>query len=347
MKLPNAVSIKKTGGGKNIAIQDNILICSYTKLIPINILAFFKSFMHKKQTLLIPEDYTEFLYWVKERTETFWSKSKSFSNTEGYPCPQWVEGAKWIGMTDEQIDATEAKYDIKFMPEHRAFLRILHTIDRKKVSEYEEEGEKQTYQTSFFYNWLKDEDEIVSRLNWPYRTVFEDVSPPQGVWLKSWGTRPSSVEEKERIFADWYAKAPKLLPLTSHRFLVSRADLADRPVLSVYGSDTIVYGWDLRLYLLNEITDHLDLYVPVFDEEDQCYYAEYRDELTEVFDLAQQKLPGKDIPYWKELMLYWSSGWSSFGLKHPGDNGETVQPIMPTYVPDDQEPAQKRFRGFE
>lgn len=94
--------------------------------------------MQKKQTLLIPEDYTEFFYWVKERTETFWSKSKS-SNSEGYSCPPWIEGAKWIGMTEEQIDATEAKYDITFMPEHRAFLRILHTIDRKKVIEYEEE----------------------------------------------------------------------------------------------------------------------------------------------------------------------------------------------------------------
>ncbi|SFP01504.1 hypothetical protein SAMN05428949_7180 [Chitinophaga sp. YR627] len=316
-------------------------------LIPINILTFFKSLMHKKQALLIPEDYNEFFYWVKERTETFWSKSKSSNNTEGYPCPEWVEGAKWIGMTNEQIDSIEAKYGITFMPAHRAFLHILHTIDRKEVNEYEEGGETQTYQRSFFYNWLEDEDEIVSKLDWPYRTIFEDVSPSKGVWLESWGARPASVEEKERIFADWYAKAPKLLPLTSHRFLVSQAGLADRPVLSVYGSDTIIYGWDLRLYLLNEITDHLDLYMPVFDEEDQCYYAEYRDELRKVFDLAQQKLPGKDIPYWKELILYWSSGWSSFGLKPPGDNGEMVQPIMPTYIPEEQDATQKTFRTFE
>ncbi|QHS63492.1 hypothetical protein [Chitinophaga agri] len=173
------------------------------------------------------------------------------------------------------------------------------------------------------------------------------MSPSRGVWLKFWGARPASVKEKERIFADWFAKAPKLLPITSHRFLVSQTDLVDRPVLSVYGSDTIVYGWDLRLYLLYEITDHLDLYTPVFDEEDQCYYAEYRDELTKVFDIARQRLPGKDIPYWKELILYWSSGWSSFGLTPPGDNGEWGQPIMPTFILDDQEAIQKTFKGFE
>jgi hypothetical protein len=286
----------------------------------------------------IPKDYTEFFYWVKERTEMFWSKSEY--------CVDWAIGAKWIGMTEEQIDAVEAKYDIQFMPEHRAFLRILHTIDRKEIVDYEEDDVAKSYQTSFFYNWLEDEEEIVSKLNWPYHTIFGDVSPEKGVWIKSWGARPASIEERERIFSDWYAKAPKLLPLTSHRFLVSQATLTDRPVLSVWGSDIIVYGWDMRLYLLNEITEHLDLYVSVFNEEDQCYYAEYRDELKEIFDLARSRRQSKDIPYWKELILYWTSGWSSFGIEHPDHNGDSVQPIMPTYSPDDKEPTQKTFNNL-
>jgi len=301
----------------------------------------------QKTTLPIPEDYTEFFYWVKERTEIFWNKSNYSTNTEGYSCPEWAKGAKWIGMTDEQIDSIEAKHNITFMPEHRAFLRILHTVDRKEVIEYEEEGEIKTHQRSFFYNWMEDDDEIVSTLSWPYRTILEDVLPSQGVWLKSWDVRPLCIKEKERIFADWYAKAPKLLPISSHRFLVSEVDLSDRPVLSVYGSDTIVYGWDFRLYLLNEITDHLDLYIPVFDEEDQCYYSEYRNELKDVFQLARLKLPDRDIPYWKELILYWSSGWSSFGLTPPNDNGESVRSIMPTIVSEEQEAIQKTFRAFE
>lgn len=78
---------------------------------------------------------------------------------------------------------------------------------------------------------------------------------------------------------------PKLLPLTLHRFLVSQTSLADSPILSVYAPGTIIYGWDLRLYLLNEITNHLDHYISVFDKEDQCYYAEYGDELRKVFDI--------------------------------------------------------------
>ncbi|SFW83467.1 hypothetical protein [Chitinophaga sancti] len=304
--------------------------------------------MTKEQTLFISEDYTEFFYWVKKRTEAFWNKGNSPSRPEGFTCPAWAEGAKWIGMTDDQIDSIEAKYSINFTPEHRAFLRILHTTDRKEVDEYEEDGKTITHQRSFFYNWIEEEEELVSRLSWPYRTIFDDVSSSSGVWLKSWGPRPSSVEEKERIFADWYAKAPKLLPIRSHRFVVSGDDLHDRPVLSVWGSDTIVYGWDLRLYLLNEIPGHLDLIIPEFDEEDQCYYSKYRNELKEILDLERLKLPARDIPYWKELILYWSSGWSGFGLRSPGDNGgKTLLAIMPTFVPEGQEATQKTFRTHE
>jgi len=32
--------------------------------------------------LKIPEDYTEFLYWIKERTEMFWSKNPETSEDD-------------------------------------------------------------------------------------------------------------------------------------------------------------------------------------------------------------------------------------------------------------------------
>ncbi|HWK06842.1 MAG TPA: hypothetical protein VNS58_24580 [Puia sp.] len=54
------------------------------------------------------------------------------------------------------------------MPEHRDFLKILHTIDRKEEVERSPypEGDKPTIEkTPFFYNWLEDEAEIRSRLN--------------------------------------------------------------------------------------------------------------------------------------------------------------------------------------
>ena len=64
---------------------------------------------------------------------------------------------------------------------------------------------------------------------------------------------PPSFEEQEAVFARWYNQAPRLLPLTNHRFIISEPLQAGNPVLSVWGTDTIVYGWNLRHYLLEEL----------------------------------------------------------------------------------------------
>jgi hypothetical protein len=298
--------------------------------------------------LHIPEDYTEFFHWVKERTETFWSKDPSQS-TDDFTCEEWAYGAKWVPLNDAQIDAVEKKYDVQFMPEHRAFLKILHTIDRKEVivhEPYDEGDEPAIVKTPFFYNWLEDEEEIRERLDWPVKTIYQDIQGPNGVWLRSWGKRPASDEERQLIFTDWLMNAPRLVPLTSHRFLVSELDLTDRPVLSVYGSDIIVYGWDIRLYLLNELKSELDLLEAVYDEEDECYYSQECEALKVTLDAAYASAPQKDIPYWKEMILFWSSGWSGFGMRSPTGNGETVQPIRKTYIPEDGEDDQKQFMNF-
>jgi hypothetical protein len=295
--------------------------------------------------LQIPENYKDFFYWVKERTEFFWSKAPLHSS-DGFTPEPWAYGAKWVPLTEDEIDAIEGKYGVKFMPEHREFLKILHTIDRKEETEHAPylEGDKPAIKkTPFFYNWLEDEAEIRSRLDWPYWTILEDVQGPNGVWLKSWGNRPASNEEKESILSNWLNNAPKLVPLTSHRFLISDTNLTHRPVLSVYGSDIIVYGWDLRIYLLNELRNHLNLLETVYDEEDQCYYTEFGKELKTILASSFAGASQKDIPYWKEMILIWTSGWSSFGLKSPFDNGETVQAIRKTYIPEGGEDNKKRF----
>ena len=240
-------------------------------------------------------------------------------------------------MKDEQIDALEKKYAIKFMPEHREFLKILHTIDRKERLEHKNDGEIIIEERPFFYNWLTDEEEIREKFEWPYRTILEDILGANKVWLKSWGKRPASDEDKEAIFSTWFNKTPKLLPLTSHRFLVSDLNLEDRPVLSIWGSDIIVYGWDLRLYLLNELSGYLDITEQVYYEEYQCYYAESIKEIKEINEKAHLDSVQKDIPYWKEMILFWTSGWGSFGQESPGNDGNTIQPIMPTYIAGNEE----------
>lgn len=250
-------------------------------------------------------------------------------------------------MQEEEIDTIEEKYAIKLMPEHREFLKILHTTDKKEPIEYltssNEDAETITKYHSLFYNWLEDDEEIKERMRWPHKTILEDILGDSKVWLKSWGKKPESEEAKDAIFSEWLNKAPKLIPLNRHRFLVSDINLKDRPVLSVWGSDIIVYGWDLRLYLLNELYMYLDITKEVYDEEDKCYYSEDINEIKDVKDATYFAAVNKDIPYWKEMILLWTSGWSSFGMQSPHDNGNTIQPIMKTYRTENDERAQKKF----
>ncbi|WBV56162.1 hypothetical protein PFY10_18340 [Chryseobacterium daecheongense] len=295
---------------------------------------------------MIPENLIEFLYWVKENTETLWSEDLETSG-----CEEWIHGAKWIPLTDQQIDEVEKKYSIQFTPEHKEFLRILHTIDKKEKIEYTEDGEDDAEtlieENSLFYNWLQDDDEIKKMLEWPYRTICEDVIGKNQVWLKSWGKRPSEKEERKKTFTDWYNEAPKLVPMHRHRFVVGDGSFMHNPVLSIWGSDIIVYGWNLRTYLLNELKYHLDIYETVYDETEKENVISFIPQVKTIFEEDYIFDENKHIPFWEELILLWTSGWSSFGLKFPGQDDSSVFPIMRTYIPEDGENQQKTFDDFK
>lgn len=274
----------------------------------------------------IPVNFTDFLYWLKERTERFWSE-----NT----CQKGFYGAKWQPLSEKQIDFIELKYSVRFTSEHREFLKILHAIDKKEIVEYEDEGEIITEQCTFFYNWLEDEKEITKVLKEPYQWMFDDIDSVNKVWLKSWGIKPKSAEKRKKIFDKWFSNVPSLLPLTGSVFVVSDENLEWKPILSVRGSDIVTMGWDFRTGLLNEIRNHLDIYIEVFDEEDQMFYPELLPEVQEIFDQNFKYDETKDVPYLKEMMLYWSSGWSGFGLSyHPKD--AKAKPIVKTYIAEEE-----------
>jgi len=276
----------------------------------------------------IPENLTDFLWWVKERTESLWS-SEEWQEHEFY-------GAKWQPLTEQQIDEVEEKYAVKFNNEHREFLRILHAIDKKEVIEYEDENDEIISEKStWFYNWLEDEEEILERLHGLSDWLFSDVEGLNKVWLKSWGKRPLSKERREEIFQQWFSKIPKLIPIYGHRFVVSDSSLKWNPVLSMWGSDIIVMGWDFKTYLLNEIGRYLNIHVNVFDEEDQMFYPERIAEVEELFEENFKYDETKDIPYLKEMMLYWSSGWRGFGLSYHEGN-PSVHPIIKTFIAEEE-----------
>ncbi|MBQ2240608.1 MAG: hypothetical protein II319_00545, partial [Clostridia bacterium] len=86
---------------------------------------------------------------------------------------------------------------------------------------------------------------IEDPINW----LKEDVK--DGFWLKSWGKRPENEEEALEVFSYVAAKAPKLIPIYSHRYVPVIEGVDDPPVISTVGMDTIVYGANLSEYLQN------------------------------------------------------------------------------------------------
>ncbi|MCS3868622.1 hypothetical protein J3D55_001538 [Chryseobacterium ginsenosidimutans] len=260
----------------------------------------------------IPEDFIEFLYWIKNETETLWSQDPEIFHFE-----KWLHGAKWIGMTDSQIAKAEEKYSIKFTPEHKEFLRILHTVDRKeKIEDTTDDGQIVIHEYPYFYNWLKDHEDIIYRLKYPFECILYDIKK-RSMWLKSWGEKPKDKNEQIEKFTEIYHQSPPLLPLYNHRFLVSDTSLKFNPVLSIWGTDTIIYGWTLRTYLINELKYYLDIWKNVYNEEDQQYYSHLNNEAKKISDDDFKYDKDKVIPIWQEIILDYNNFWSSFGLKNP------------------------------
>jgi hypothetical protein len=88
-----------------------------------------------------------------------------------------------------------------------------------------------------------------------------------------------------------------------------------KAVLSVYGSDTIVAAWNLRHYLMRKFSHDLNLQDMVYDEDDKCYYGEIKRGIPELDALEVIQQTDADIPYWKEIIMYWSPQWPGFRIE--------------------------------
>lgn len=271
---------------------------------------------------IFPKNLADFLYWIKEKTEEYWRKMSP--DLPGH-------NAKWLPLTEQQIDQLEQLHSVKFGVEHRAFLRILHTTDKNFEAEefshaddnIEEDDEEKTtqelnlpaYTPSLFYNWLTEKDWIEYRLSWIREMFVGDILSVNKSWLKSWGARPENDDEKISIFNDWYDKAPRLLPITAHTFLMSGENSALSPVFSVMGFDTVVLAWNLRHFLIREFADELGLVEIYKDEGHPEGYKDFVKGIPELDSLQKIRLADTAIPYWKEVLTYYhthENSWQSF-----------------------------------
>ncbi|HEX7591728.1 MAG TPA: hypothetical protein VF375_07240 [Candidatus Limnocylindrales bacterium] len=153
-------------------------------------------------------------------------------------------------MTPEQIRAAESRFGLTFPPDYRLFLETLHTPDPPMVGARFEGSELVPHSEWEFPDWTGDPAPIEARMAWPVEGLLWSIEA-DGSWYRTWGPRPSTKAEREAVVRRLAAAGPPLIPVFAHRCLVG-SENAGNPVLSLYGSDLIVYGPDLRSYLLVE-----------------------------------------------------------------------------------------------
>lgn len=138
------------------------------------------------------------------------------------------------GLSDAEVAAVEARFGFRFPPDLRAFLQT--ALPRG----------------SGFPDWRAgDEVELRDWLDEPRQGVRFDVEH-NGFWPGEWGPRPATLADALRVVDELVAVAPRLIPVFSHRVMPDDPPAAGNPVLSVYQTDIIAYGFDLDDYLRAE-----------------------------------------------------------------------------------------------
>lgn len=213
----------------------------------------------------------EFLDWFKTGTEAAWADyaPRDFK-AAGVGGLDWQPGTRWTGgLQEAQIAAAEKRWSLEFPPDHRLFLKRLHTVDRPmKGMGFIDDKDMAPREKLQPYDWTGDPASLQEALDWPWEGLVFDLEHNPGVWPEdAWGPMPAALEERKRKAAVFYGKAPKLIPVIGHRYLVAEPCRSDNPVLSVYQTDIIVYGPDLRWFLLIEFARLLGL------DEDELWRA--------------------------------------------------------------------------
>lgn len=240
----------------------------------------------------IPERFNrEFLEWLRKRTELAWKKNRKKDRLLGkfVDVRPWQKDTKWIrGASEQEIRQMEKKWMVRFPEDYRLFLRTLFTTDRPMlVLRYGKKNRPYQKESPSFYNWLKDTREIKNAYANLLGGLLFDVEN-NNLWLSGWGKKPGTKALRQKRITALLKKAPKLIPVFGHRFLLIEPRRSGNPVFSIHQSDIICYGAGLRRYLLTELADLIGI------DGEKSYWDSFR----------ELKHPLRNIPFWGELYEY-------------------------------------------
>ena len=206
----------------------------------------------------IPQHFDEaFLRWFRERTEETWQRYQTRTFEEFVASRvggrDWQQGTRWLsGLSEQEIVTIEQHYHVRFPPDYRLFLQMLHSVDRLRVgARYVNDKTMIPITAPSFYHWQRDTEAIQAAYEWLVEGVFFDVQQ-NDLWLQSWGAKPATAEAQEARVRELVNAAPKLIPVFERRYLLAEPCEAGNPVLSIYQLDVIIYGVDLHDYFLTD-----------------------------------------------------------------------------------------------
>jgi hypothetical protein len=168
------------------------------------------------------------------------------------------------GMSREEIEAVQARFGIRFGPEHRMLLSLAVPEGRD------------------WPPWRANDPAAVHRsLQRPVDGVLFDVRH-NGFWPGSWPAQPRQRPQALRVAGEQLAAWPVLVPLFAHRYLPAAPVEVGKAVLSVWQTDVVEYGTDLVDYLQQEFTSPAPLDVAGRTE-------------------AEARASERWVPYWSDL----------------------------------------------
>jgi hypothetical protein len=134
------------------------------------------------------------------------------------------------GYTQSELDRAQDRFGLIFPPD------LIELLRRKRPVEG--------------HDWT-DDRAIRRALDWPFEGLRKSVEDGR-LWWPEWGTLPSSPRARKDVLREVVSRAPKLIPLIAHRYLPEQPHEAGNPVFSIFYTDVVYYGANLKDYFERE-----------------------------------------------------------------------------------------------